>query len=173
LRQGVAVAIVVLILWIFTAAAGVTMLRAGGSARRLSSESARMAVPAGAVQARIGAIPLTEDGRPPPVPRTRVTTPPGEHPLLEFSHPALAVTGLAFWTMFVFVRYRPLAWIAVAILAVAIALGLGWLARSRLAAGRYARPAWSFPPRLVMLHGVAAACAITLTVLAAVSASHG
>ncbi len=166
-------AIVVLILWIFTAAAGVTMLRAGGSARRLASESAGMKVPAAAVQGRIGAIPLTEDGRPPPGPRTRVTTPPGEHPLLEFSHPALAVTGLAFWTMFVFVRYRPLAWIAVAILAVAIVLGLGWLARNRLAAGRSARTAWSFPPRLIMVHGMAAACSITLTVLAAVSASRG
>lgn len=166
-------AIVVLIMWIATAAAGVSLLRAGGAARRLAARAARPAVPIASVPARIGAIPLTEDGKPPPVPHARVVTPQGEHPLLEFTHPALAVAGLAFWSMFVFVHYRPLAWIAVGILLVTIALGLGWLARNRLAARRHGPGAWVFPARLIMLHGLAAACSIALTVLAALSASHG
>jgi len=101
-----------------------------------------------------------------------VATPPGEHPLLEFSHPALALTGLACWFMFVFVHYRPFAWICIGILAVTIGLGLTWLARNAQAARRHAAAAWNFPPQLAALHGVAAAIAISLTVLTALSASH-
>ena len=81
-------------------------------------------------RARIGALPMTAEGKPPPVPHTRVVTPAGEHPLLEFTHPALAIVGLAFWAMFTFVHYRPMAWIALAVLLVTIGMGLAWLARS-------------------------------------------
>ena len=168
-------AIVVLVLWIATAAAGLTLLRAGGARRRVAAEAELMTVPAtaGTAPARIGAIPMTDDGRPPRGPRTRVVTPPGEHPLLEFAHPALAVAGVACWTMFTFVHYRAMAWIALGILLVTIALGLGWLVRSRADARRRAQPAWAFPQRLIALHGFAAACSIALTVLAALTASRG
>lgn len=166
-------AIVVLCLWIATAAAGVTLLRAGGSARRAAAEARRAPVPAASVPVRIGAIPLTEDGKPPPVPRTRVATPDGEHPLLEFTHPALAITGLAFWAMFTFVHYRPLAWIAFGIQLAAIGIGLGWFGRNRQATRHDAPAAWPFPRRLAMLHGLAATCSVVLTILVALSASHG
>jgi hypothetical protein len=170
------VAIVALVLWVITAAAGVSLLNTGGAARRRAAEAARapaVPAPAAATPARSAAIPLTADGRPPPVPHAKVATPPGEHPLLEFSHPALAITGAACWFMYVFVRYTPFAWISFGILMAAIALGLTWLVRNTQAARRHASAAWRFPPQLVALHGGAAAIAITLSVLTAVSASHG
>jgi cobalamin biosynthesis Mg chelatase CobN len=252
-------AIVTLVLWVITAAAGVSLLRTGGAARRLAAETVRAEAdseqgPAGPVRAaadgasvtvrtvamaagtsaaastastaasatstaasatstaasatstaasatstaasatstaasaasaaagparpagppaRYGAIPRTADGKPPPVPKVKVATPPGEHPLLEFSHPALAVTGLAFWFGFTFVHYRPFAWVSLAILVVAIGLGLSWLIRNAQAVRRQARAAWRFPRQLVVLHGLAAAIGISLTVLTALSASHG
>lgn len=187
-------AIVVLALWIAAAVAGVTLLRAGGAARRAAAsvpaESAAAvsagAVSAGAVSAgaaspvktgvRIGAVPLTAEGKPPPGPHVRVVSPAGEHPFLEFCHPALAVTGIACWLMFVLVHYRPFAWISFGILIATMALGLAWLASTRSTAnhgavnhGAGAR--WTFPPRLVALHGLAVALAIALTVLTAISAS--
>jgi len=168
-------AIVTLVLWVITAAAGVTLLSTGGAARRLAAEAARAqaeTAPSASAPVRIGALPLTAEGKPPPVPKVRVATPPGEHPLLEFSHPALALTGLACWFMFVFVHYRPFAWISFGILAVTIGLGLTWLARNTQAARRHAAAAWNFPPQLVALHGAAAAIAISLTVLTALSASR-
>jgi len=117
-------------------------------------------------------VPLTAEGRPPPGPHVKVGTPAGEHPLLEFSHPALAVTGIACWMMFTFVHYRPLAWIAFAFLVTTLLLGLGWLRRSRQVSRQHTAAAWSFPPRLVLLHGTVAACSIALTVLTALIASR-
>jgi hypothetical protein len=161
-------AIVTLLLWVVTAAAGVSLLSTGGAARRAAAAARAPGTPA-----RTGAIPLTDEGEPPPVPRAKVSTPPGEHPLLEFSHPALALTGLACWFMFVFVHYHPFAWISFGILVAAIGVGLSWLARNTRDARRQASATWRFPPRLVVLHGLSAAIAITLTVLTALSASRG
>jgi hypothetical protein len=182
-------AIVTLILWAITAAAGVSLLSTGGAARRAARAGARADVPDQAevpvpqhtlaeaahaiATARSAAPPRTAEGKPPPVPRVRVQTPAGEHPLLEFSHPALAVAGLACWFMFVFVHYRPMAWIAFGILVVAICLGLAWLARNAGAVRKHASAAWGFPPKLVLTHGLAAAVSITLTILTALTASRG
>ena len=184
-------AIVVLVLWLATASIGLTMLRAGGAARKAvasragaqQADSARATsfqaatVPASslvpATRATPAAVPLGPDGSPPPVPHTRVATPPGEHPLLEFSHPALAVSGLAAWSMFVLVHYQPLAWIAFGILLATMGAGLGWLSRTRSDANRNLSSAWVFPARLVTLHGLAAVLSIALTVLTALSAAHG
>ena len=175
-------AILVLVLWLATAVAGMSLLRAGDAARQRGADpvptnavlaNARQGnPPASGSTARIGAIPLSADGRPPPGPHSRVITPPGEHPLLEFSHPALALTGIACWTMFVLVHYRPLAWIAFGALVVTLCIGLGWLASNNRAAEHRASSAWAFPRRLVLTHGVFATCSIVLTVLTAVSASH-
>ena len=165
----------VLVLWLATAVAGVTLLRAGGAARRATASAApvRQAVPVDAMAGtRLAAVPLTPDGRPPPGPHVRVATPEGEHPLLEFSHPALAVTGIACWMMFAFVHYPPLAWIAFGILAVTLLLGLGWMIRNRQAASHTAGATWSFPPRLIWAHGLVAASSLVLTVLTAVLASR-
>lgn len=191
-------AIVALVLYVITAAAGVSLLGTGGAARRREAEAeaaeaaakeagagvkttlataqatpaAAEAVRAPGLQARLAAVPLTAEGKPPPGPKVKVVAPPGEHPLLEFSHPALAVTGLACWFMYVFVRYTPFAWISFGILMVAIAIGLTWLVHNLRAARHRLKGAWHFPPRLVLLHGTAAAVAILLSVLTALSASH-
>jgi hypothetical protein len=162
-------AIVTLILWVITAAAGLSLLSAGGAARRIAAQAAQPA----SVPVRTGAIPLTEGGMPPPVPRAKFDAPTGDHPLLEFTHPALALTGLACWFMFVLVHYRPMAWISFAVLVATLALGLTWLLRNRQATKRHASAAWTFPPRLVLAHGLAATLSIALTVLTALTASHG
>ena len=169
-------AVVVLVLWLATAVAGLTLLRAGSAARRATGSPAVQTVPAGSLaeaQVRSAAVPLTADGKPPPGPHVRVITPPGEHPLLEFSHPALAVTGIACWMMFTFVHYRPLAWIAFAILVATLLLGLGWLSQTRRPGQPQGSQAWSFPTRLIWVHGLVAACSIVLTILTAVTASRG
>jgi hypothetical protein len=203
-------AIVTLVLWVVTAAAGVSLLSTGGAARRqaraaaaadtapaaqteptasrepavgtaaarstgpgVRTAAARSTGPGAGTQARVAAIPMTADGKPPPVPRVRVVTPPGEHPLLEFCHPALALTGLACWFMFVLVHYRTFAWIAFCILVVTMAFGLSWMARNTLERRRQVSAAWPFPRPLVLLHGAAAAVSITLTVLTALSAARG
>jgi hypothetical protein len=163
-------AIAALILWLCTAAAGVTLLRSGTARRRESAAEA--AAPAEPL-VRIGAVPLTAEGKPPPGPRARVSTPPGEHPLLEFSHPALATIGVACWLMFTFVHYRPFAWISFAILVATLLVGLSWYARNRQSAIRAEQAAWSFPPRLIALHGAAATLSIALTVVTALVASCG
>jgi hypothetical protein len=198
------VAVLTLVLWTITAAAGVSLLRTGGTAKRQAAEARRASaeaaasaeatapVEAGTARAagrtataeaqtaraattlpRSLALPRTDEGKPPPVPRVKVATPPGEHPLLEFSHPALAVTGFACWFMFTFVHYVQFAWISFGILLVTIALGLTWLARNVQAARHHASGAWKFPPRLVAAHGAGAAVGIALTVLTALVASHG
>lgn len=157
-----------LVLWIATAAAGITLLRSGSTRRGAAADQA----PAEAL-VRIGAVPLTAEGKPPPGPHVRVATPPGEHPLLEFSHPALAITGVACWFMYTFVHYRPFAWISFGILLATLTLGLAWFLRNREAAHRRLAGAWTFPPRLIALHGAAAALSITLTVVTALVASRG
>ena len=162
-------AIAALVLWLCTAAAGVTLLRAGTARRR---ESAGQAAAPAEPLVRIGAVPLTAEGKPPPGPRARVSTPPGEHPLLEFSHPALAATGVACWLMFTLVHYRPFAWICFGVLVATLLVGFGWYVRNRRAAVREERGGWTFPPRLIALHGAAAALSITLTVVTALVASR-
>jgi hypothetical protein len=164
-------AIAALVLWLCTAAAGVTLLRAGTARRRELAPQA--AAPAVEPPVRIGAVPLTPEGKPPRGPHARVTTPAGEHPLLEFSHPALATAGIASWLMFTFVHYRPFAWISFTILVATLLLGMSWYARNRQAALREERGGWTFPPRLIALHGTAAVFSITLTVVTALAASHG
>jgi len=164
------VAIAVLVLWLCTAAAGVTLLRAGTARRR---ESATPPAAPAEPLIRIGAVPLTADGRPPPGPRAQVSTPPGEHPLLEFSHPALATTGVACWLMFTLVHYRPFAWISFSVLVATMLVGVGWYVRNRRASLLEEHAGWTFPPRLIALHGAAAALSITLTVATALVASRG
>jgi len=165
--KGAVVAIVTLIVWVLTAGAGISLLTAGNAARRRAA-GARAASP----PARLAALPLTDDGGPPPSPHAKVVAPPGEHPVLEFSHPALALTGLGFWFGFTLVHYRPLAWISFGVLAVTLAAGLGWLTANTLAARRRQDAARAFPRRLVVLHGLAATATIALTVLTALSAGR-
>jgi hypothetical protein len=131
------------------------------------------AAPSADTPVRYAAVPLTEDGRPPPVPHAKVTAPPGEHPLLQFCHPALALIGFGFWLAFVLVHYRPLAWVSFGVLVVTIGAGLSWLTGDTLAARGHPGAAPAFPPRLIVLHGLAAAATLALTALTALTAGHG
>jgi manganese efflux pump family protein len=162
-------AIVALILWVLTAGAGAYMLVAGNAARRLAAGPGRIvSTPDGSATGLV-----TDGGGPPPIPRTKVHSPPGEHPLLEFSHPALGAIGLACWFVFVGLRYRPLAWISFGILVLTVAAGLSWLAsNARAARQRGAGARAAFPLRLITLHGLAATLTVVLVVLTALSASH-
>ncbi|MGO9081215.1 MAG: hypothetical protein ACLQDY_19600 [Streptosporangiaceae bacterium] len=195
-------AIVTLALWIFTAAAGFTLLRAGGASRRAAARRAAGSAVTGPGSSHAGSATapdpfpatasaaggtavtapppslqhlfrVTPDGRPMPPPPNVVEAPPGEHPLLEFSHPMLAMVGSACWLMYVISGYRPIAWISLGVLVVAIGIGLSWLARNNRAARRRPGETWTFPPRLVALHGAGAAVGIALTFLTALIAIRG
>jgi hypothetical protein len=200
--KGAGLAIAALILWVLTASAGVSLLSSGRAARGATdatgspaqpdNAAGRPAQPADAAGSpaqpegsaggpapsagtpvRYAAVPLTKDGKPPPVPRVKVAAPPGEHPLLQFCHPALALIGFGFWLGFVLVHYRPLAWISFGVLVVTVGAGLSWLAANSLAARRHQGAARAYPPRLIALHGLAAATTLALTVLTALFAAHG
>ena len=106
-----------------------------------------------------------------PITHTRVTTRPGEHPLLEFMHPALGIVGLGCWIAFVITRFRVFAWAALGVIVVTIAAGVIWYvvnARARKAGGRHpARRA-----RRLLIHGSGAAVTFVLAIVTALIAYH-
>jgi UPF0716 family protein affecting phage T7 exclusion len=187
-------AIAALVLWVLTAAAGLVLLVAGSAAKRAAAQQNAAGqqpvpsrVPPVMVPVAGSAQPAADPGlstaspdpstagpaEPPPIPRVKVHATPGEHPLLEFSHPLLGLIGLGVWFIFLGTHHAPLAWVAFGILVAAIAAGLSWLARNALAARRGERPARAgFPPRLVLVHGLAASATFVVAVLAALTASH-
>jgi UPF0716 family protein affecting phage T7 exclusion len=185
-------AIVTLALWALTAAIGMPLLAKVSEAAREAVGSPRKAeapVPGAASPAPQGAGPPTPQatapptrpaapGEPPPIPRVRVTAAPGEHPLLEFCHPLLALVGLACWFAFVFVHFRTFASIGLVALIVTIVVGVGLLvvngratrrrAAERGESGRGAdRPV---PMRLILLHGLAAVITLGLAAFITVRA---
>ena len=160
-------AIAALVVWVLTAAAGLVLFLAGGAARR---DAARQAAPAPPAPVTV---PAAGPAEPPPIPRVTVHATPGDHPLLEFSHPVLGLIGMGVWFIFVGTHHAPLAWVSFGILVAAIAAGLSWLARNTLAARRGDPPPRAgFPARLVLLHGFAASATLVLAVLTALAASH-
>jgi hypothetical protein len=186
------VAIAALVIWLLAAAAGLTLLITGHTAKRpvvpapasaqptstepASSEAASTDPasagptapgPASSGVSRAGTAPVTELGEPPPIPRVKVHATPGDHPLLEFSHPALGIVGLGCWFAFVGTRSHALAWVAFGILVVTIAAGLRWF----MGNGRAGRA--GNVGRLALLHGLAATSTLVLAVLTALAASHG
>jgi hypothetical protein len=194
------VAIAALVVWALTAAAGVYLLTSVVAAQRAAANSeaapttpddgttaattpvasaAGMPAPgtgrAGPHMTGEAGAPLPFRRAPAPVPRTKVSAPPGEHPLLEFCHPALGITGLACWFAFVATHRQAFAWIAIAVLVATIGAGLGWMvthARSaRRHAGRGSGPA--VPAHRIVLHGLAAAATCGLAVITILAASHG
>jgi len=172
-------AIAALVLWVLTAAAGVALLAAGNAARRAVSPAPAPAPAPDPVPAPVpapapaGTAPAGP-GELRPIPRVTVHAVPGEHPLLEFSHPALGLLGLGCWFIYVGTRHAALAWVAFGIVVVTILAGLGWLGRSALARRRGTGPASPsrFPSRLVLLHGVVATATVALAVLTALSATR-
>jgi hypothetical protein len=187
------VAIAALVIWLCTAAAGMTLLVRGSRARRDAAAARSVPAPAPAPVPVPGAG-RGPDGEMPDIPRVKVHATPGEHPLLEFCHPALGLVGLGLWFIYVGTGHRPLAWVAFGVLVVTIGAGLSWLIRSarparpaRAAQTRHAAgatqgelagagaggPGRGLPARLILLHGLLATATFALVVLTALVASHG
>jgi hypothetical protein len=194
------VAIAALVVWALTAAAGVYLLISVIAAER--ADASPLAAPTApdadtrpattavtsvagapaAVSGRAGTEQTGEAGtRPPfprtptPIPRVSASVPAGQHPLLQFCHPALGIIGLACWFAFTGTHDRAFAWVAVAVLAVTIGAGLGWLvAHARFGRQHAGRgPGRAVPVHRIVIHGVAAAATCGLAVIAILAASHG
>jgi hypothetical protein len=163
------VAIAALVIWLLTATAGLTLLIRGSLARR---ETAPAPAPSPA------AVPVPGAGRGPhgempDIPQVKVHGAPGEHPLLEFSHPTLGLLGLGLWFIYVGTHRQPLAWVAFGVLVLTITAGLSWLVRSARSARAAGRPGRVLPTGLALLHGLLATATFVLAVLTALVASHG
>jgi hypothetical protein len=180
-----------MVVWTLTAGIGVYLLGVGITAQRAAagSAAARPATPARAVGAAAATAPTLVDEDPTMVGGAalavvlgeggtvrRPAPPEGSSPLLEFTHPALALVGLTFWIFYVMSGDRLFAWIAFGVVVATVLAGLSWeltSRRNRRVADDPAAGDTSFPPHLIMLHGCAAVCTFALVVIAAVVATHG
>lgn len=180
-------AIVVLVLWVFTAGAGFYLLITSSLGRaRPARPSLTNPPPTPVTQAARGsaatsalsavapsqsAARATKDRWAPPslVASRQAPVLPSARTLVEFAHPTTGIVGLAFWLGFTLVHNRTLGWIGFGLAAATASVGLSWLAYNWAAARRAGpgRPAPSFTGRLVALHGSAAAVTVTLAALAA------
>lgn len=178
-------AIVVLVLWLFTAGAGFYLLVTSSLGRDRSALAAPAAEPAAASvapaaqQASGSATPspsrrevrrAARDRFDPPslVAAKKAAAVPGPRALLEFAHPACGIMGLAFWLGYTFVHYQMLGWIAFGLVAVTACLGLNWFTVNTRAARRH-QEGPSFSGRLIALHGGAAAATFALAGLTALA----
>jgi len=203
-------AIVVLVLWLFTAAAGFYLLVTSnlGRARPAAANRPEVRVPAepaAATATPATATPATATpatatpasaaaaAQPASAPapskremrraaRGRFDPPsltaaksapmvPELRSLLEFAHPACAIVGLGFWLGFTLIHDQALGWIGFGLVTVTVCLGLTWFTANARAARRpgspEGEPAPSFTPRMVVVHGSAAAATFVLAALAA------
>jgi hypothetical protein len=191
-------AVIVLLLWAVTAAAGLRLLFTSGLGRRPApapaeepaSAMASAAAPAASVNAAASASAASADAEPAPAakpmsaraarqarydPPTLVRNKnepiPGLGPLLEFAHPMFAIIGLAFWLGYSLVHNRALAWIAFGLAVATICAGIAWFTSNARAAKRqHDTPAPTFSTRLLAIHGAAAALTFTLAALTALTA---
>jgi hypothetical protein len=196
----VLVAILVLVLWLFTAGAGFSVLISSNLGRDRSVPAAPLAPavppapaasPVPAASGASGSASPQDEKRayrerfdPPSLVAARnAPVVPGARALLEFSHPACGIIGLAFWLGFSLVHARVLGWIGFGFATVTACAGLTWFAVNlrpgsprpgspRPGSPRPGSPrdvpAPSFHGRLVALHGAAAALTLLLAALAAV-----
>jgi hypothetical protein len=188
-----------MVVWALTAGIGVYLLAAVIAAQRHEA-----AGPSGTSQSPASGGPSKTSQSPASGPSAKASqSPAGAGPtasgapgaadtaLLEFSHPALALTGLTFWIFFVVTSGRVFAWIALGVVVATVLAGLGWAfsgwrqaraarghgnatagPRSAMAGARSVKEEAGLPVRLMLIHGLAAACTLILVVIAAVAA-HG
>ncbi len=195
-------AIVVLVLWLFTAGAGFYLLVTSnlGRARPAATTPAAEPSVAPAEAATVPATPAASAAQPaaavaapaskremrrtardrfdPPSLTAAKNAPavPGLRSMLEFAHPAFAIVGLGFWLGFTLVHDRGLGWIAFGLVTAAVCLGLTWYTANARAARREgppgSEPAPAFRTRLVLLHGSAATVTFALAALTALVLSR-
>jgi hypothetical protein len=163
-------AIVVLVLWLFTAGAGFYLLVTSNLGRARPAVTTPAAEPApaepalaesatvSAAAAAASAASVAAPAAPPAskremrrAARNRFDPPsltaaksapavPGLRSLLEFAHPAFAIVGLGFWLGFTMVHDRALGWIAFGLVTAAVCLGLTWYTANTRAARREGPP---------------------------------
>jgi hypothetical protein len=175
-------AVVVLVLWLFTAGAGFSVLitsnlkgdHAVSTAQRVPAEARTTAPVPVAPVAPVPVAPVApvKDRFAPAslVAARNAPVVPGARALLEFGHPAFGIIGLAFWLGFSLVHYRVLGWIGFGLAAATASAGLAWFAVNVRAAREPADPAHpapSFRGRLVALHGTGATLTVVLAALSA------
>ena len=184
-------AIVVLVLWLFTAGAGFFLLLTSslGRARPAGpsapvpqqppnpqpvsvTQTAAVTSASAATLSRRAARRAARARWDPPslVAARQAPILPSARSLVEFAHPAGGLIGLGFWLGFTLIHNRILGWIAFGLVAATACVGLGWFTANARAARRANpdRPAPSFAGRLVALHGTGAALTVALAALTAV-----
>lgn len=173
-------AISVLLLWLLTASAGARLLFTSGLGRQRDAAPAPERVPE-TVAASVAPAPVSKrEARraerrrydPPTLTRARNEPMPGLKDLLEFAHPALGISGLAFWLGYTMLHNRVLAWIAFGLAVGTASLGLAWFTANTRAARRRGESGGEpvFSARLVAIHGGAAALTFALAALTALTA---
>lgn len=180
-------AIVVLVLWLFTAGAGFSVLITSNLKRQDAVPApdlpfAHAAAPPSVQSApESGSAPPSvsrrevkrsfEDQIAPPslVAARNAPVVPGARALLEFAHPAFGIIGLAFWLGFSLIHYRVLGWIGFGLSVATASAGLSWFTVNVRAARRpdHDESAPSFRGRLVAMHGGGAALTVVLAALSA------
>jgi hypothetical protein len=171
------VAIAALLIWMCTAAVGAYLLtsRARPADDDVEAEPAHapqpepVAAPGAAAPAQQAARP---EGRrpkdrfdPPSLVRAKSEPIPGGRALAEFAHPALAITGLAFWILYVLSRDRVFAAIGLGVVLGAICAGLSWFTVNHRDTRKGQRGALALSPRLLILHGAGAALTLLFAAL--------
>ncbi len=183
-------AILVLVLWAFTAGAGIYLLIKGTLGRPGPSRPARApaaqapaaqpaaaratqtATAAAGTSGPAGTAPRkSRDQWAPPslVAARQAPAVPSARAAAEFAHPAAGVIGLGFWLGFTLIHARVLGWIGFGLATATALIGLGWFMANTRAARQAApgEPAPSFSSRLLALHGSGAALTIALSALTA------
>ncbi|HEX4398878.1 MAG TPA: hypothetical protein VH136_14670 [Trebonia sp.] len=102
---------------------------------------------------------------PPSLVRAKSEPLPGMRALAEFAHPALAITGFAFWAAYLLTGDRVFGAIGFGILLGAICAGVSWFIANKRAVKRGRADALVLSPRLLLLHGAGAALTLLLTAL--------
>ena len=153
-----------MVLWVITAGIGGYLLAVGFAAQREVREARAVPVEVEEHALVMGLAAIPEDGPP----ATGGVRAPEGSPLLEFSHPALALTGLTFWIFYVVTDVKVFGWIGFGVVLAAIALGISWVLTGR----RHAGLAGGFPGHLVLLHAGAAACTLALAAVSVLAVVH-
>jgi hypothetical protein len=170
------VTIAALLVWMCTAAAGGYLLasRVRGVDRADDESAAELEpqpapVPATAQSGTPGAAQQPRRAKdrfdPPSLVRAKSEPLPGMRALAEFTHPALAITGFAFWAAFLLTGDRVFAAIGFGILLGAICAGVSWFTANKRAVRRGQADALILAPRLLLLHAAGAALTLLLTAL--------
>ena len=170
--------IAALLVWLCTAAAGGYLLatRARSADASPAAEPGPQPAPVAAAAetagpAAPGAAAAQQSRRakdrfdPPSLVRAKNEPLPGMRALAEFAHPALAITGFAFWAAYLLTGDRVFGAIGFGILLGAICAGVTWFTANKRAVKRGRADALVLSPRLLVLHGAGAALTLLLTAL--------